>query len=91
MNAARLASAADELIQLISELKTAMIVQDIGESSQDERSTNNALVQDTLRANQDLMHLRESLSGTLNALERHYYASVPFVRAAVAEAKASQK
>lgn len=89
VGAANLALAAESLVRLISELKSAMIVQDIGESTQDERSAIGALGADTRRANDELIRLLDSVSTNLSSLEQHYYSSVPHARAHQAAASAN--
>eukprot|EP00171_Calliarthron_tuberculosum_P017061 IDg17061t1 len=81
VSTANLAMASESLVRLISELKLALIVQDVGEASEDERSSMTALSADTRRALDDLCRLRDNIAANLSALERHYYASVPHVRA----------
>ncbi len=77
---AKLAQAAEAILKLNSELKIAMIVQDIGESSQDDRATKKAFDEDTRKAKEQMASLRDNVATTLTALEQHYYRSVPHVR-----------
>lgn len=78
---ANLASAAEGLLALISELKTAVVVQDLKETDKEGKKTKDALDADVKRAYDDVRKLRERVALTLAALERHYYESSPHVRA----------
>ncbi len=78
---ANLASAAEGLLALISELKTAVVVQDISESDREAKNTKKALDDDVKRAFSELKSFRDTIATTLSSLERHYYESVPHVRA----------
>ena len=82
---AKLSQAAEGILKLNSELKIAMIVQDMGESSQEQRATKKALDEDTRKAKEMLGSLRDNVASTLTALEQHYYRSVPHVRVHEAE------
>lgn len=78
---ANLASAAEGLLALISELKTAVVVQDLKETDREGEKTKLALDADVKRAYGEVKSLRGSVTATLTELERHYYESCPHVRA----------
>lgn len=77
VESANLAQAAEGLLRLISELKTAAIVQDVTDSTQEATETRNSLEAETRSALAELGVLRDSVANTLSALEKHYYRSMP--------------
>ena len=80
VEAAKLARAAEEILRLTAEVQLALIVQDIGESCEEEKAAKAALETDARQAREELARLRDSVAGTLTELETHYYRSVPHVR-----------
>lgn len=67
-----LAKAADELLRLVSELKIAIIVQEVKEGNTEMRQVYD---QETRQSLHDLGELRGNVANALGALEKHYYAS----------------
>lgn len=88
----KLTTAAEKILKLTSELKIALIAQDVGESWKDDCASKQALDSDSRRSKDELVKLRENVSSMLTQLETHYYKSVPHVRVhqALQEKKAAQ-
>lgn len=72
---ANLAKAADELLRLVSELKIAVIVQEVKESNFECSEMRHVYDQETRQSLHDLGELRVNVATALGALEKHYYTS----------------
>lgn len=74
VEAANLAKAADDLLRLVSEMKIAVIVQEVKESEAE--FTEMRAIYDVEKASLNEMNkLRDNVASSLSALEKHYYAS----------------
>jgi len=76
---AQLTCAAENVLKLTSELKIALIAQDVGESWKDDCASKQALDSDSRKSKDELVKLRENTASLLANLERHYYTSIPNV------------
>lgn len=72
---ANLAKAADELLRLVSELKVAVIVQEVRERSQECKMTRATYDSETFQSLNDMSELLGNVTIGLGALEKHYYTS----------------
>lgn len=75
VEAANLAKAADDLLRLVSELKIAVIVQEVKESEHECGEMRGIYDMEKKASFHELGKLRDNVSSTLSALEKHYYAS----------------
>lgn len=72
---ANLAKAADELLRLVSELKIAVIVQEVLERSQECKDMRSIYDHETRNSLNDMGELLGNVTSGLGALEKHYYSS----------------
>lgn len=75
VESANLAKASDELLRLVSELKIAVIVQDVQESEKECMEMRSIYDVEQKTSLGELGKLRDSVSASLSRLEKHYYAS----------------
>ncbi|GAB0495202.1 hypothetical protein MMPV_006500 [Pyropia vietnamensis] len=73
---ASVAAAADELLQLVSELKVAAVVYDVGSGAKDATNVKDGLERSRRVAEETLRTLAGRSAALLRELEVHYYASV---------------
>ena len=79
VEAANLTHAAEGLLRLISELKTAAIVQDVQTTNHEAQETKTGFENETRQVISELKHLRDNVAATLSTLEKHYYSSMPYL------------
>lgn len=73
---ASVAAAADELLQLVSELKVAAVVYDVGSGAKDATNVKDGLERSRRAAEETLRTLAGRSAALLRELEVHYYTSV---------------